>query len=384
MMKRILIVDDEAPLRAALTRYLTGRGYEVVEAGLGSEAIQAIQRQKIACVLLDIGLPDQSGIDLVPRLLSLEPTLAILMLTGVADVSTAALCMQRGAFDYLAKPIELAELDGAIGRAMERRENLLREHRSVDVLKDELARLVVEVHRQEVRFEKLSVATLESLVYLLEAKSSYLAGHSVRVAQVAASLAVQLGRSDQDIEVVRLAARLHDLGMICIDDHVLSKQGRLSDEEFEQIKRHTIVGAQILGPIPNLAGVSGFVRGHHEHWDGKGYPDGLAGHAIPWGARVIGVAEVFDALTTSRPYQERMEPDRAIEHMGGLVGTIIGPEEFEAMRAVASRRQALVFLEDDTEKAYPAGIPDGTLERAGLEVGPVPGAPANPAGSHPA
>ena len=379
MMRRILIVDDEVSLRSSLSRYLAGRGYEVVQAGSGEEAIRALQREKIACVLLDIGLPDQSGIDLVPRLLTLEPTLAILMLTGVADVSTAALCMQRGAFDYLAKPIELTELDGAIGRAIERRDQLLHEHRSSDLLKDEVARLVVEVHRQQTRFEKLSVATLESLVYLLEAKSSYLAGHSVRVAQVAASLAVQLGRSDEDIEVVRLAARLHDLGMICIDDHVLSKQGRLTDEEFEQIKRHTIVGAQILGPIPNLAVVSSFVRGHHEHWDGKGYPDGLAGHGIPWGARVIGVAEVFDALTTSRPYQERMDPDLAIEHMRELVGTIIGAEEYAAMAAVASRRQALVFIEDETEKAYPAGIPHDTLDGVALQAVPLPAAPANPA-----
>ena len=378
-MRRILIVDDEVPLRTSLARYLVGRGYEVAQAGSGEEAMRALQREKLACVLLDIGLPDQSGIDLVPRLLTLEPTLAILMLTGVADVSTAALCMQRGAFDYLAKPIELTELDGAIGRAIERRDQLLHEHRSSDLLKDEVARLVVEVHRQQARFEKLSVATLESLVYLLEAKSSYLAGHSVRVVQVAASLAVQLGRSDEDIEVVRLAARLHDLGMICIDDHVLSKQGRLTDEEFEQIKRHTIVGAQILGPIPNLAVVSSFVRGHHEHWDGKGYPDGLAGHGIPWGARVIGVAEVFDALTTSRPYQERMDPDLAIEHMRELVGTIIGAEEYAAMAAVASRRQALVFIEDETEKAYPAGIPHDTLDGVALQAVPLPAAPANPA-----
>jgi putative nucleotidyltransferase with HDIG domain len=355
-MRRILIVDDEASLRSALERYLVLRGYEVVHAATGEEAIQALHREKVACVLLDIGLPDQSGIDLVPRLLGLEPTLAILMLTGVADVSTAALCMQRGAFDYLAKPIELADLDGAIGRALERREHLVREQRSTVLLKDEVARLVIEVHRQETRFESLSVATLQSLVYLMEAKSSYLAGHSVRVAQMSASIAAQLGRSDEDIESVRLAARLHDIGMICIDDHVLSKQGRLTEEEFEHIKRHTVVGAQILGPIPNLGVVSSFVRGHHERWDGNGYPQGLAGNGIPWGARVIGVTEVFDALTTSRPYQERMQPDQALEHMRKLVGTVLGAEEFEAIAAVSSGREGLVFIEDEAERAYPAGM----------------------------
>lgn len=363
-MKRILIVDDEASLRTSLARYLVGRGYEVVQAGSAEEAIRALHREKVACALLDIGLPDQSGIDLVPRLLAAEPMLAIVMLTAVADVSTAALCMQRGAFDYLAKPIELSELDGVIERAMERRKQQVHEHRTIDVLKDEVARLVVEVRRQQARFDNVSVATLESLVYLMEAKSSYLAGHSVRVAQVAASIAAQLGRSDEDIEVVRLAARLHDIGMICIGDHVLSRQGHLTDEEFEQIKRHTIVGAQILGPIHNLAVVSGFVRGHHERWDGKGYPDGLAGNGIPWGARVIGVAEVFDALTTSRPYQERMQPGQATEHMRVLVGTTIGLGEFEAMATVASQRQTLVFIEDEAETAYPAGISSETLDGA--------------------
>jgi putative two-component system response regulator len=362
VIKRLLIVDDEESLRGSLARYMVRRGYEVVQAGSGDEAVRALQREKIGCALLDIGLPGQSGIDLVPRLLALEPSLAIVMLTGIADVSTAALCMQRGAFDYLAKPIELTELYGAIQRAMERRDQLMSELRSIDVLKDEVARLVIEVHRQQVRFENLSVATLESLVYLMEAKSSYLAGHSVRVAQVAASIAAQLGRSDEDVEVLRLAARLHDIGMICIEDHVLSKQGRLTDDEFHQIKRHTLVGAQILGPLPSLALVSSFVRGHHERWDGKGYPDGLTGTGIPWGARVIGVTEVFDALTTTRPYQERMEPDQAIQHMRNLVGTVLGAEEFEAMSAVAGRRQALVFIEDETEKAYPAGIPNETLD----------------------
>jgi len=362
MMRRILIVDDDVSLRTAVSSYLVRCDYEVVQAGSAEQAVQALHREKIAGVLLDIGLPDQSGIDLVPRLLAEEPMLAIVMLTGVADVSTAALCMQRGAFDYLAKPIELTELAGAIERALERREQQLAERRSSSLLKDEVAKLVVEVHRQQTRFDQVSVATLESLVYLMEERSSYLAGHSVRVAQLAVSIAAQLGRSDEDIEVVRLAARLHDIGMICIADQVLSKQGRLTDEEFDQIKHHTIVGAQILGPIHNLAVVSAFVRGHHEHWDGKGYPDGLAGVGIPWGARVIGAAEVFDALTSSRPYQERMEPDQAVEHMRGLAGTTTGPEEFEAVAAIAGRRQTLVFIEDESEQAYPAGIADETRD----------------------
>ncbi len=121
--------------------------------------------------------------------------------------------------------------------------------------------------------------------------------------------------------------------------------------------------------------VSSFVRGHHEHWDGRGYPDGLAGDAIPWGARLVGAAEIYDALTTSRPYQRRMQPDQAIDRMGHLVGAVIDAEVFEAMAAVVERHDALVFIEDGQEKAYRAGIPQDTLNPVVLPAERPPSAP---------
>jgi putative two-component system response regulator len=116
------------------------------------------------------------------------------------------------------------------------------------------------------------------------------------------------------------------------------------------MKRHVTVGAEILAPLPHLGGVSGFVRGHHERWDGKGYPDGLAGEAIPWGARLIGAAEVYDALSTARPYREQLTPELAVERMRGMTGTVLAPEVHQALSAVVERGAALVFVADERSK----------------------------------
>ncbi|HXE58795.1 MAG TPA: HD domain-containing phosphohydrolase [Gemmatimonadales bacterium] len=343
----LLVVDDEEPIRKALKKFLEQQGYHVSTAGSGEEALMVLERQKIACVLLDVRMPGTSGIDLVPQVLEIEPNVAILMLTAVNDAATAALCMQRGALDYLTKPIELSDLARAIERALRRRATSIEQQNINQWLKDEVAERTAELRRERNRLERLSVATLEALVNALEAKDPFLPGHSARVADLAAGIAAEMGRTDDDIELVRLAGRLHDIGMIAVREGVLSKEGPLTDQEYEEVKRHVTVGAQILAPLPHLGPIVGFVRSHHERWDGRGYPDGLEGEAIPWGARILAAAEIYDALTTERPYQERMEVMLAVGRMRDLVGTALDPDVFRALEAVAARRQGLVFLLDE-------------------------------------
>jgi putative nucleotidyltransferase with HDIG domain len=297
-------------------------------------------------MLLDVNLPGANGIDLVPRIMELDPTVALLMLTAVNDATSAALCMQRGALDYLLKPIDLAHLGHAVARALERRRALLEGQQMNRWLKEEVALRVAERQLDQAAQERVSVATLEALVNALEAKDPYLRGHSARVADLCASVAAYLQRPDEEIEAVRTAGRLHDIGKIGIREEILNKQGPLSDEEYEHVKQHVLVGCQILAPLVHLGDVIALVRSHHERWDGFGYPDRLAGEAIPLGARIIGAVEVFDALTTARPYQEKMPPEEAVERMRELVGTAIDPTIHDALEAVVSRRQALVFLDD--------------------------------------
>lgn len=344
----ILVVDDEEPIRGTLTRFLLQQGYEVTTAASGAEALDVLRRQKIACVLLDIRMPDASGIDLVPEVLELEPQAALLMLTAVNDATSAALCMQRGAMDYLTKPIDLPDLARAIQRALRRRDTLIESQQINHWLKEEVAVRTAELRIERANLERISVATLEALVNALEAKDPYLRGHSARVADMSASIAAEMGKSDEEVEAVRTAGRLHDIGKIGIREEILNKHGPLTDEEFEHVKTHPVAGAQILAPLTHLREVIGYVRSHHERWDGKGYPDQLAGDRIPLGARIIGAVEIYDALTTSRPYQEQMTPEMAVERMKDLVGTVVDPAVLDALARVVARREALVFLDDGT------------------------------------
>jgi putative two-component system response regulator len=340
----ILVVDDDAPLRNALARFFTNKGYRVTVAASGEEALEQLERERGSLMLLDIRMPGLSGIEVVPRALEIDPDLAIVMLTAVDDAASAALCMQRGALDYLSKPLDLATLDRAITRALRLRDTMVQERGISTWLKEELTRGTQELELAPQRQAELTVATLEALVNALEAKNAYLGGHSARVAAFAATIASELGIPDEEIEQVRSGGRLHDLGMIGIREAVLDKQGPLTDEEYEHVKRHVTIGAQILAPLTHLAQVVSFVRSHHERWDGGGYPDGLTGEEIPLGARIIGAAEVYDALTTSRPYRRSMSAEDAVARMRQLVGEVLDPNAMDALGAAVGRHQTLKFL----------------------------------------
>jgi putative two-component system response regulator len=343
-MATVLVVDDDDSVRGAVGRFLGTRGYEALTAASGEEALALLSRRRVSAVLLDVRLPGLSGVDLVPQVLAAEPDAALLMLTAVNDATSAALCMQRGALDYLIKPVDLAHLERSLERALARRDEQLERRRQQDHLTEEVAIGRAALQQERANVERISLATLDALVNALEAKDPYLRGHSARVAELSARVAAALGREDADVEAVRTAGRLHDIGEIGIREDVLAKQGPLSDAEFEHVKEHVLVATQILAPLVHLRHVIAFVRSHHERWDGSGYPDRLAGDAIPWGARVIGAVEIYDALTTPRPYQQTMKPHRALARLGDLAGTVIDPALPPAFATVVEqgdpRRQA--------------------------------------------
>jgi putative two-component system response regulator len=342
----LLVVDDEESIRNAMRKFLVRQGYEVATAATGEEALDLLQRQKITGMLLDVNLPGVSGIDLVPQIMELEPNIALLMLTAVNDATSAALCMQRGALDYLIKPIDLTHLGRAIHHALQRRKSLVEGQQLNQWLKEEVAVKVAERRLEQANQERISIATLEALINALEAKDPYLRGHSARVADLSAMVAAEMECSDELVESVRTGGRLHDIGKIGIREDILNKQGPLTDDEYEHVKQHVLVGSQILSPLVHLKDVIAFVRSHHERWDGFGYPDRLSGQAIPLGARIIGAVEIYDALTTARPYQEMMPPEVAVERMRDLIGTVLDPGVHRALDAVVARRQALIYLDD--------------------------------------
>jgi putative two-component system response regulator len=344
---RILVVDDQPSARESIQAHLRQQGYDVVFAGSGEEALDILARQKIACMLADSRLLATSSGELLSLSFKRDPHLAAVVLSAIADVGDAVRYLQYGAMDYLPKPLNLTQLEASVQRALRRRAELIQERGVSRILKEEVVKLAADLSQERARVEGLAVATLEALVKVSEAQDPWFAGHSLRVAQVAASIAAECGRTDEEVEQVRQAGRLHDIGMICVPEGLQSKEGSLTPVEFELVRRHTVVGAQILAPLPYLNPVCSFVRGHHERWDGKGYPDGLAGESIPWGARLIGAAEIYDAFTTARPYREQLTPELAVERMRELAGAVLAPEVHQALAAVVERGGALVFVGDE-------------------------------------
>jgi putative nucleotidyltransferase with HDIG domain len=256
--------------------------------------------------------------------------------------------MQSGVVDWLTKPFGLDDLGPAIRGALKHRQEQLQRKETEQWLRQEVVERRAALQSEHHKLEYHATSALEVLVAALEAKDRFMAGHSARVGQLAASLAAELGRNDDEIELVRTAGRLHDLGMISVSDRVLNKNTALSEAEFEQIRQHPVVGDQLLRQHPELGEVARFARSHHERWDGTGYPDGLAGRDIPWGGRVLAAAEIYDALVTDRVYRpNRMTPEEACVRMEELSGTVLDPEVHLALASVIARRQALEFLPED-------------------------------------
>jgi HD-GYP domain-containing protein (c-di-GMP phosphodiesterase class II) len=184
------------------------------------------------------------------------------------------------------------------------------------------------------------IGTAEALAAALEAKDSYTADHARSIADLAVGVGRELSLSESALEDLRYGGIFHDVGKIAIPDALINKPGPLTDEEFEVIKQHPAIGAEILAPVPFLYGVRTIVRHAHEHWDGQGYPEGLSGEQIPLGARIVLAVDAYHAMTSDRPYREAMSHPDACKELEDNAGTHFDPEVVEALVAVLSREQA--------------------------------------------
>jgi putative two-component system response regulator len=335
---RVLVVDDEELITRALARYLGTRGYEVETASSGHVALEALRRRRFSVMLCDVRMPGLSGLEVVPRALEIDRDLAIMMLTGVNDAPTAASVLATGAVDYLLKPVELVELQQAIERALHRRE-LEIDRRTVErMIKDEVASRTEELEREKRSFGAMSVATVEALVNAMEAKDVYLRGHSQRVSDLAASIAEELRLDQETIAQVRVAARIHDIGKIGIQEAVLNKPGPLTPEEFDHVKEHVRIGVDILAPLKHLGSAIDYVADHHEHWDGQGYPRGKVGESISIGGRILAAADAYDALTSTRAYRAAHRPHETVDYLAARAGDLLDPQVYQALTTVLKKR----------------------------------------------
>jgi len=337
-MTRILIVDDEETIRLALRKFLRSRGYEVEIAASGEQALESLGRQPFSLMLCDVRMPGLTGVQVVPQARAIDGDLAIIMLTAVNDAATATEVLSSGATDYLMKPVELADLQQSVDRALNKRAEMMEQRRLDKLIREEVALRTVQLEHEKESLRLMSISIAETLINAMEAKDLYLRGHSQRVADLAGQLAAELGLDEATCEDLRVAGRLHDVGKIGIRESVLNKPDRLTSEEFDHVKRHVQIGLDILAPLFHIKQPLKYVEHHHEHWDGAGYPLGLTGENIPLGARILSVADTFDALTSKRAYREPLSPLAALEHLRVDVGKQFDPCVYDALVRLVKRR----------------------------------------------
>ena len=337
-MTRILIVDDEETIRLALRKFLRSRGYEVEIAGSGDQALRLLDKDSFSLMLCDVRMPGMTGVQIVPLARERDQDLAIIMLTAVNDAATATEVLSSGATDYLMKPVELADLQQAVDRALRKRVELIEIRRLDTLIREEVALRTAELEREKESLRLMSVSIAETLINAMEAKDLYLRGHSQRVAELAGQIAAEMRLDGNVCEDLKVAGRLHDVGKIGIREAILNKPDRLTAEEFEHVKCHVQLGLDILAPLSYLKTPLTYVEHHHERWDGAGYPRGLSGEGIPLGARILCVADTFDALTSKRAYRDPMTPAAALERLKADIGKQFDQCVYDALVSVITRR----------------------------------------------
>jgi putative nucleotidyltransferase with HDIG domain len=325
---RCLVVDDDAQVRAVIAKLLRGQGLEAIEIPSGEAALEWLEQQgEVPLIISDIQMPGLDGLALLDEVRRRWPNTAVIMLTGVSDVKTAVACLDRGALDYIGKPALVEEVRARVAKALEKRELLLRSQFYQRILESR-------VRQQAQRIKELFLEGVQTLAHALEAKDSYTRDHSRRVSRYAARTALRLGLIEDRLEDIRLGAELHDIGKIGTRETVLNKPGPLTPDEFAHITEHTVLGERILAPLARENPiVLSIVRSHHERIDGGGFPDGLVGELIPLEARIVCVADAFDAMTSSRPYRASLTPPEAYEELQRRAGTQFDPEVVAAFLA---------------------------------------------------
>ena len=302
----VLIVDDERGPRESL-RMILEPSHRVLQAGCGSDALELLRRHAIDVVTLDLQMPGMRGDELMGAVRREFPGVEVIVITGCGSVASAAEAVRQGVCDYLEKPFDLIRVTAAVTRAVARR------GARADATPSDPDR-------------RRTLAFLELLAETIESKDRTLRGHARRVAFYSGLVAERTGLAAEERETLRLAAFLHDVGKVGVPTDLLLRPGALEPKERRIVEQHPVIGARLLAPLDVPAGVALALRHHHEWWDGRGYPDGIAAERIPLLARIIGVADAFDAMTSDRPYRRALGRELATAELRRCAGVQFDPE----------------------------------------------------------
>jgi len=343
----ILYVEDETGLRNKATHFLNKIFENVETASNGAEALEKFLHDSYDIVLTDMLMPIMNGLELIENIRQHSEKQEVIVLSADTDSETLSKCIQLGVTGYLIKPIDfnqvLTVLDQSIDKLNAFREN--------EVYKTQLESLVHERTEKVLLLQDEQISNynhaIRSLVKMIEGRDTYTGGHSERVALYSLKIAEAMGYSPEECDLIYQAGILHDIGKITTPDAILLKPGKLSKNEYSLIKNHVNAGYDILSEVPMYSKFVDIIYAHHEHYDGSGYPRFLKGDEIPMAARIMAVADAFDAMTTGRIYKSRKTSVEAVAELKELSGVWYDPKVIESALKVF---QSIDIVEDISQE----------------------------------
>ena len=329
----VFVVDDDQSFLETLQDTVESFGHPVTAFSDPQDALGRVSLDGPTLLLADKNMPQLDGISLAERAYEVDPDLAIIILTGDATLDSAADAVRLGILDYLEKPVDVDQLNEALQQALTKRRQRILHRQNHAWVQSEVEARTKQLEQSRLELGESTVGVLAAISAALDARTRYYRGHSERVASVSVGAARQMGLDPSLVEEIRVGALLHDIGMLSVPDSLLEKPDVLSSEELAIMQRHPEVGASLLKPLDVLGSSLACVLSHHERWDGSGYPEGLIGDAIPLAAQIVGVAEVWCALTAPRPFREPLVGEAAQEELGKGRGVLFSGETLDALFA---------------------------------------------------
>ncbi|MBL0713637.1 MAG: response regulator [Desulfosarcina sp.] len=328
--KQILVVDDEMPIRMLLQKILEANGYICRTAENAAQARNHLSAQSSDLVLCDINMPGESGLDFIRFVLKAYPDTAAIMVSAIGDPHLAESMLELGVYDYIIKPMDRNGILISVANAFRRRDLEIANRsyrRNLEQMVDERTD---SLQQSMNKLENAMNGIVRAIAHTVETRDPYTAGHQRRVADLATAIAQEVGFTKDQIEAVRVASIIHDLGKISVPAEILSKPSRLTVNEFNLIKEHPKVGYDIVKDIEFPWDVSTMIYQHHEKIDGSGYPLGVAGDEILPESRVLTVADVVEAMASHRPYRPGLGVDVALGEIDKNKGKLYDPEMVRA------------------------------------------------------
>ena len=335
--RSVLIVDDEPGVRHLMRRWLESRGYVVAVAPGADKALELLAAAPTAVALCDLRMPGHDGLWLADQLRREHPDTAVIIATGLNDVSSAVESLRQGVVDYLTKPFERDRLCEAVSRGVEWHRSACDSRRWREQLEDEM--FARRSHLEDIIASQFvdSDDDLDVLLATLTATNPDAYAHAYRVAALSVSVARALDVSEPEIATLERAALLHDLGKLAMPDAVLRKPAPLTVEEQRLIRLHPRIGSELIAHVPYFTLAAAVVRGAHERVDGLGYPNGVRGDALSLSARIVAVADAYDTMTRARVFRDAMTPAAALAELERCSGTQFDPQVVDAFMSVVDR-----------------------------------------------